>query len=250
VARGRRLKPLAQVQLCRSWRPEQQTLSVSGIPSCCAYAPRCTPFATPRSCAGHRKGSETSSLLSTLPAAVVKALDGRVLRRLSRLNMHQFDLPLHAPDQKMPTRQLRPVVAADCLRSSPFSHERIQHPRHSPAGKARHWRASLCVCACVSRFAGTPRQIQHVSRFDRYRLKHEQVSLPLRSTGGSDHPAAFTTAPGRPGPRLAVRRGFCFRGQLPSRKGRAVPLHPKVRSWREADRSSETHALQAPLRNS
>jgi len=32
----------------------------------------------------------------------VEALDACVLRRLARLNVHQFDLPFHAPRQKMP----------------------------------------------------------------------------------------------------------------------------------------------------
>jgi hypothetical protein len=34
--------------------------------------------------------------------AAVKALDMRILRRLSWLNMYQLDLPLYAPRQKMP----------------------------------------------------------------------------------------------------------------------------------------------------
>jgi hypothetical protein len=33
----------------------------------------------------------------------VKTFDPPVLRRLARLNVDQFDLPLHAPCQKMPT---------------------------------------------------------------------------------------------------------------------------------------------------
>ena len=37
--------------------------------------------------------------------------------------------------QKMPARQLRPVVAADRLRLSALRHDRIQHSRHSPTGE-------------------------------------------------------------------------------------------------------------------
>jgi hypothetical protein len=71
------------------------------------------------------------------PQPSVETLDVRVLRRLARLNMHQLDLPFHAPRQKMPARQLRPVVAANCLRLSALGHDRIQHARHSPAGETR-----------------------------------------------------------------------------------------------------------------
>ena len=66
----------------------------------------------------------------------MKAFHARVLRRLARLNVQQLDLSFHAPGQKMPTRQLRPVVAADRFRLAALGHDRIQHSRDSPAGKA------------------------------------------------------------------------------------------------------------------
>jgi hypothetical protein len=34
----------------------------------------------------------------------VKTLDARILRRFAGLDVHQFDLPFHAPRQKMPAR--------------------------------------------------------------------------------------------------------------------------------------------------
>ena len=37
----------------------------------------------------------------------VEALHMRVLRRLARLDMAQFDLPLHAPGQEVPAGQFR-----------------------------------------------------------------------------------------------------------------------------------------------
>ena len=55
----------------------------------------------------------------------VEALDARVLRRLSRLNVYQLDLSLHAPRQKMPAGQLRPVVAANCLSTSKAKHSLV-----------------------------------------------------------------------------------------------------------------------------
>ncbi len=50
---------------------------------------------------------------------------------------YQLDLSFHAPGQKMPARQLRPVVAADRQRHSTLAHNLLQHASYSPAGKAR-----------------------------------------------------------------------------------------------------------------
>ena len=50
---------------------------------------------------------------------------------------HQLDLSLHAPRQKMPARQLRPVVTADRQRLPALGHDCIQHSRHSPTGETR-----------------------------------------------------------------------------------------------------------------
>ena len=66
----------------------------------------------------------------------MKAFHARVLRRLPRLNVQQLDPPLDTPCQKMPARQFRPVVATDRQRLPAFRHNRIQHSRHSPTGKA------------------------------------------------------------------------------------------------------------------
>jgi len=68
---GRRLSPLPLAQLCRSPLPAlPRTPSVSGIPSCYAGAPRCTPSATLRSYAARRTSFETSSPSSTHLATV------------------------------------------------------------------------------------------------------------------------------------------------------------------------------------
>jgi len=67
---GTAFESLALAQLGRSLRPALQTPSVSCIPNCCADALRCIPFATLRSCAGHRTSSETNSPSNTLPATV------------------------------------------------------------------------------------------------------------------------------------------------------------------------------------
>ena len=67
----------------------------------------------------------------------VKTFHPRILRRFARLNVHQLDLSLHAPRQKMPASQFRSVVATDRQRLSALGHDRIQHSRDSPAGKTR-----------------------------------------------------------------------------------------------------------------
>jgi len=53
------------------------------------------------------------------------------------LDMHQLDLLLDAPRQKMPAGQLWPVVTANRLRLPPFGNDSLQHPRHSSTRKAR-----------------------------------------------------------------------------------------------------------------
>jgi len=67
----------------------------------------------------------------------VKAFHMCVLRRLPRLNMHQLDLPFHAPSQEVTARQLWTVVAADRQWLPALGHNLFQHPGHSPAGEAR-----------------------------------------------------------------------------------------------------------------
>src|SRR6266852_2898272 len=68
---GGRWSPLLLDQLCGSPLPAlPRTPSVSGIPSCYAGAPRCTPSATLRSYAARRTSFETSSPSSTHLATV------------------------------------------------------------------------------------------------------------------------------------------------------------------------------------
>ncbi len=67
-------------------------------------------------------------LQALIPQPSVKTFHPRVLRRLARLNVQQLDLPLHAPRQKMPARQLRPVVAANRLRHSALRHDLLPAP--------------------------------------------------------------------------------------------------------------------------
>jgi hypothetical protein len=66
------------------------------------------------------------------PHPTVKAFYSRILRRLSRLNVHQLDLPFHAPRQKMPASELRPVVTADRLGPAPLRDDLVQHSRTAP----------------------------------------------------------------------------------------------------------------------
>src|SRR6185312_2906150 len=71
-----------------------------------------------------------------LPQTAMETFYMCVLRRLARLNVNQFDLPIDAPGQKMPARQLRTIVAANRSRLSPSHHNLLQHPCHPLAGKA------------------------------------------------------------------------------------------------------------------
>ena len=67
----------------------------------------------------------------------VKTFYMSVLHRPPRLDVHQLDLPLQAPRQEVPAGQLRTVVTTDRPRHSAPRHDRLQHPRYSPAGKTR-----------------------------------------------------------------------------------------------------------------
>src|SRR5437764_5466863 len=85
-----------------------------------------------------------------VPKPPMKAFYVCVLRRLSRLNVHQFDLSLHAPRQKMPTCKFGPVVAADRSRLSPLRYDRIQHSRYSSAGKTGvHFQSQALACVRI-----------------------------------------------------------------------------------------------------
>jgi len=71
-----------------------------------------------------------------VPELAVETFHVPVLLRLPRLNVHQLDLPLHAPGQKLPAGELRPVVATNRPRLAPFRDDPFQHPRHAPAREA------------------------------------------------------------------------------------------------------------------
>ena len=85
-----------------------------------------------------------------LPHPPVKTFHASVLHRTSRLNVHQLDLLLDAPRQKMPARQFRPVVAANRLRRPSFRHDPLQHPRHAPTCKTGvHFQRQALSCVRV-----------------------------------------------------------------------------------------------------
>ncbi len=60
-----------------------------------------------------------------IPQSSVETFDPRILRRLARLNVQQLDLSFHTPRQKMPTGQLRPVVATDRERLPALGYDRL-----------------------------------------------------------------------------------------------------------------------------
>jgi hypothetical protein len=61
-----------------------------------------------------------------IPQPPMETLDARILRRLSRLKCASTRSSLHAPRQKMPTGQFRPVVATDRQRLPTLRHDRLQ----------------------------------------------------------------------------------------------------------------------------
>ena len=80
--------------------------------------------------------SETSSDSNIHPATSRESFPRADPHRLSRLDVHQLDLPLSAPSQEMPRSELRSVVTAKRLRLSSFRHHSFQHPRHAAAAHA------------------------------------------------------------------------------------------------------------------
>jgi hypothetical protein len=97
-----------------------------------ADAPGCTRSSTPQSSAAHEQVLKPVQRQTLFPQPSVESLDVRVLHWLAGLNVHQLDLPFHAPRQKMPARPLRPVVAANCFRPSALGHDPLQYSHHSP----------------------------------------------------------------------------------------------------------------------
>ena len=97
-----------------------------------ADAPGCTRSSTPQSSAAHEQVLKPVQRQTLFPQPSVESLDVRVLHWLAGLNVHQLDLPFHAPRQKMPARPLRPVVAANCFRPSALAHDPLQYSCHSP----------------------------------------------------------------------------------------------------------------------
>jgi hypothetical protein len=84
----------------------------------------------------------------TLQQLSVKALDVCILRRLSWLNVHQLDLPLHTPGQEVTTRQFRSVVTADRLRLSPLGHDRVQLPSGAATPAIADTRSAASQSSC------------------------------------------------------------------------------------------------------
>ncbi len=118
------------------WLPASQTRLASDSPNCYADVPRCTPSSTLRSFASRIEQVLKPAYVQTLfSQSSVKTFYSRVLRRLARLYMHQLDLPLYGPRQKMPAGKLWPVVAANRFRHPALGDDCIQYPRHSAAGE-------------------------------------------------------------------------------------------------------------------
>src|SRR6266478_1582387 len=81
----------------------------------------------------------------------METLHIRVLHWPPRFNVHQVDLPLYPPRQKMPARKLWPVVAANRFRDSSLRHNPLQLPRHSPACKTGvHFQRQTFPCVHVN----------------------------------------------------------------------------------------------------
>src|ERR1700693_2094420 len=57
----------------------------------------------------------------------VETLDVRVLRRFSRLNVHQLDLPFHTPRQKMPAGQFWTVITTNPRGPAALGDDLFQH---------------------------------------------------------------------------------------------------------------------------
>jgi hypothetical protein len=111
-----------------------------------ADAPGCTRSSTPQSSAAHEQVLKPVQRQTLFPQPSVESLDVRVLHWLAGLNVHQLDLPFHAPRQKMPARPLRPVVAANCFRPSALGHDPLQYSRHSPTVETRvHFQHFRCT---------------------------------------------------------------------------------------------------------
>jgi hypothetical protein len=90
---------------------------------------------------------EPTHVQALVPQLAVTTFHESILLRLPWLDVHQLDLPLDTPGQKMTAGELRPVVAGDRRRLFPLIDDRLQRPRHSPARKlvstssVRHSRA-------------------------------------------------------------------------------------------------------------
>src|SRR5258708_20361592 len=56
---------------------------------------------------------EPTHIQAFIAQLAVETFHVSVLLRLPRLNVHQLDAPFHAPGQKMPAGEVRPVVAAN-----------------------------------------------------------------------------------------------------------------------------------------
>ncbi len=86
----------------------------------------------------------------------MKALHMRILRGLAGSNMHELDLPLNGPGEKVTAGHLRAVITAYRDRYSSLGNDLVQHTRHSAAGKARiHLQRQTLPCKRIDH-ASTP----------------------------------------------------------------------------------------------
>jgi len=120
------------------------------ILSCCADAPRCTPLATPRSCAARRIDSETNSGSNILLAAVRE--NSPPVRSASACPAECA--PARSIDS---TRMVRPHATASCTKSS-------AHSWLSPV----YWHTgALCQAQCFRFFRRSFRQASRYTRWTR-----------------------------------------------------------------------------------
>jgi len=87
--------------------------------------------------AAPQTNSRTNSRSGTCLAASRGSFHVRVLYWPSRFDVHQLNLPLQPPRQKMPTRKFRSVVAPNRFRNSSLRYDPLQLPCHPSAGRTR-----------------------------------------------------------------------------------------------------------------
>src|SRR5258708_4180813 len=109
---------------------------------------------------------EPTHIQAFIAQLAVETFHVSVLLRLPRLNVHQLDAPFHAPGQKMPAGEVRPVVAANRQWVFSCGQNHLQRSRHSPAGKAGiHFQRQTLPGAFI----------QHAQHADRSSADHRVV---------------------------------------------------------------------------